>query len=54
MKIELSYEETQVMIQCIHNLNFSGEHIRMVGLLMDKLIKHKELLEKKKPTDKEN
>jgi hypothetical protein len=54
MKVELSYEEIQILIQCINNLNFGGEHIRSVGLLVDKLIKTKEQLEKKKPTDKEN
>lgn len=36
-KIELSYEELQILIQCIKSLNFSGQHIVPVGLLANKI-----------------
>ena len=47
IKVELEHSEIQILIQCIENLNFSGNHIRTVGLLVDKLIKSKETYEKK-------
>jgi len=36
-KVELNYEELQILIQCIHSLNFSGQHVVPVGLLTHKL-----------------
>ena len=37
VKVELSYEELQILIQCIQSLNFSGQHIIPVGLLANKI-----------------
>lgn len=37
VKVELSYEEIQILIQCIHSLNFSGQHVVPVGLLTHRL-----------------
>lgn len=37
VKVELNYEELQILIQCIHSLNFSGQHVVPVGLLTHKL-----------------
>lgn len=39
MNVKLSYEELQIMLQCIQQLNFSGQNVRDVGLLVDKLQK---------------
>lgn len=36
-KVELSYEELQILMQCIQSLNFEGKHVIKVGLLGHKL-----------------
>ena len=38
-KVNLSYDELVVLMQCIQNLNFSGKDVIKVGLLADKLMK---------------
>lgn len=38
-KVTLDYEELQILMQCIHALNFSGKDVIKVGLLADKLTK---------------
>lgn len=39
LNVKLSYEELQIIVQCIKQLNFSGQNVKHVGLLIDKLEK---------------
>lgn len=36
-KVELSYEDLQILLQCIQSLNFGGQYVIKVGLLGHKL-----------------
>lgn len=47
VKVELTYEEIQILIQYIQALNCPGTEVHRVGLLADKLIKQKQALETK-------
>lgn len=38
-KVNLDYDELQILIQCIQALNFSGKDVIKVGFLADKLFK---------------
>jgi len=46
-KIDLTYEEIQILIQYIQALNCPGTEVHRVGLLMDKLLKEKVKMEQK-------
>ena len=39
LNVKFSYEELQILIQCIQQLNFSGVNVKHVGLLVDKIEK---------------
>ncbi len=39
ISISLTYEELQIIEQCIEQLNFSGKNVREVGVLVDKIKK---------------
>lgn len=47
VKVELTYEEIQIIIQYIQALNCPGTEVHRVGLLADKLIKQKQAMETK-------
>lgn len=49
MNVNLSEIELQIILQSMQQLNYSGQHVRQVGLLMDKLFKlEKKIADKKK------
>lgn len=52
MNVKLSYEELQIIHQCITQLNFSGQHVRPVGMLVDKLEKSIKKIEERDKKDK--
>lgn len=37
VKVELTDEDLQILLQCIQSLNFQGQHVIKVGLLGHKL-----------------
>lgn len=51
MKIEFTREELEILLACIHELNWSGKQVRSVGLLADKLMKMIDLIATKQKTD---
>ena len=46
IKMNLSQEELQILLQCIFALNFEGKNVIKVGLLADKIQKELVRLEK--------
>lgn len=51
MKIEFTREELEILLACIHELNWSGKQVRSVGLLADKLMKMIDLITTKQKAD---
>lgn len=51
MNVKLTELELQIILQCIEQLNFSGQNVRHVGLLLDKLHKSLKKIEDKKKVD---
>ena len=51
LNVKLSYEELQILIQCIQQLNFSGQNVKHVGLLVDKLEKSIKKIEQKNKSE---
>ncbi len=47
LNVKLTYSEFQILIQCIQQLNFSGQNVKHVGLLADKLEKSIKKIEEK-------
>lgn len=58
IKMNFSYEELQVLIQCITSLNYNGKDVIKVGLLADKIDREirkiEELDQKNKKLTEEN